>query len=77
MKKLRFISTQASITDLQGLREHFRPPERASISSKYDNSSLFSYFVGNSFYLDPDPDAEYGSGLTDPIESGSESGSLL
>ncbi len=28
-------------------------------------------FVGHFALLDPDPDSEYGSGFTDPIESGS------
>jgi hypothetical protein len=31
----------------------------------------FFYFCGSFLPLDPDPDSEYGSGSTDPIESGS------
>jgi len=32
---------------------------------------LLSTFVGHFALLDPDPDSEYGSGSTDPIEYGS------
>ncbi len=37
------------------------------------NSLIFSTFVGHFCPPNPDPDSEYGSGSTDPIESGSNS----
>jgi hypothetical protein len=59
--------------DFQAPREAFR-----FLARVHQNIIFFYLFFFDSFaFLDANPDSEFGSGSTDPIESGSETMELV
>ncbi len=87
LKKIKFFGSKilftypwASIKDVQVTKEAFNSQKRTSRTSKHEISEFFLLLRVIFALLGSDPDSEYGSGSTDPIEPnqfGSVSATLI